>query len=163
MLPVVAAASAVPAVGKALSSLNPFADQHPKDKGRIAANERAFALANSAAGNVDAFRYLRYRSGKFASGPVGPLPGFADTPGIIGGWASGGKGDEDAYAKYKQLATRYEAMENAGTDTPLPDQVVDPTNVGKAANVASIATPFLVVVVIGLLASLFMRPRSAGA
>ncbi len=140
-----------------------------KDANRIATNGRAFALANSVAGDRNAFLFLKYRSGKFGSTTILPIVGV--TPGgEIGGWADNGNADEDAYAKYKQLAQRYEAALST-TTAALPDQVVDPTNVGKAPDGTVLGAPqgasmgpmFLIVVAIGLGLVIFTRVQRAEA
>lgn len=124
-------------IGAATAVSKLFGDQHPKDAERIRKNNIAFALASSAAGDRNAFNFLRARSGKFGQLTITPIPGIDDS-GLLGGWASGGKGDEDAYAKYKQLAPRYEAMAANGSAGQLPTQIVDPTNQGKDQNTAAL-------------------------
>lgn len=161
---------ALPAVIGAASAVSKlFGNQHPKDAGRLRDNQAAFNLANSVAGNRDAYLFLKQRSGKFGILPLPPIPGIPFGGGQVGGWASGGDADEDAYAKYKQLAPRYEAA--AATSTAaLPGQVVDPTNVGKepdglplGVTEAGMGPMFLIVALVAVGALLFSRVKPAAA
>lgn len=161
---------ALPAVIGAASAVSKiFGKQHPKDEGREETNRRAFNAANTTAGNRDAYRFLKQRSGKFGILPLPPIPEIGFPGGDVGGWAGGGEADEDAYAKYKQLAPRYEAA--AATSTAaLPGQVVDPTNVGKTPDGlplgvtgASIGPTFLIVALVAVGALLFTRVKPAAA
>src|SRR5689334_8461421 len=68
-----------------------------KDPERFAANENAYKAAIGG-GDHYALDFLKYRSGKFGSGPTS-LPGwYSDSVGI-GGWATP-EARDDAFGKY---------------------------------------------------------------
>jgi len=110
----------------AINVVSKLFDNHPKDKGRLTANAKAYNSAIS--GNGVAVDYLKGRAGRFGSVPMldnsmVAIDKDAKQGAKVGGWATA-LAKDDAYTKYSDVAAAVPSAvsQASGAYSPAPVQ-----------------------------------------
>jgi hypothetical protein len=159
MLAAAAASAALKIAGPAGDFLGSYDKE--KDAARQATNARAYAIAQDGGPlGIEAFHFLKGRSGKYGPLLVRPIPGVTDG-GSIDGWGSD-PAKLDAYKKATALAPKYEgaALPNPG-DTTQSTVLTNPLT-GQPVQVATAGLNAGPLVVVGLIVAVLWLATRKG-